>query len=248
MDIKRVFSVPKEVLRQSRDPFMVKAAFVVAYFLYYISKHLFRFPVSTFPEMNMEVKGCQFETRKKTIDFWMCLESYETEIDDFLEHKKEMTFIDIGANIGRYSVPLGKKFKVISFEPLSSTFNQLKKNLSRNNSNAILHECGIGDIEKKIDLYYDPNEHGEASVAFKAGNKKETIQIYPLDKILEEEKNPVIKIDVEGYEYEVLKGAEQFIRNNQPVIIIEIWNDKTRDFLRDLGYSGKGDIWQKTEM
>ncbi len=177
----------------------------------------------------------------------MCLNTYESEIDSFLESKKDITFIDVGANIGRYSVPLGKKFKVISFEPVKSTFNQLKINLKKNNATSLLYNMGVGDSEDVTDIFFDPNEHGEASVAFKAGKERERIQLIPLDKVLKKEKNSILKIDVEGFEYEVLKGAEKFIRNNRPDIIIEIWEGKTIKFLHDLGYIGEKEIWINSE-
>jgi len=243
MNVKKIFSVPMQVIKQSEDSFWTKTKFVYSYFLYYISKHMFKHPISKFPEMNLRVGNCIFATREKTIDFWMCLNSYEKGIDKFLNSKKEMTFIDVGANIGRYSVPLGKKFKVISFEPVKSTFNQLKINCEKNSSKSQLYNLGVGDKEKEAEIFFDPNEHGEASVAFEAGKEKEKIKIIPLDKILKKEKNPILKIDVEGFEYEVLKGAEKFIKNNHPDIIVEIWGDKTREFLRKLDYAGEGDIY-----
>lgn len=243
MNFKKIFTIPIQVIKQSEDSFWTKIKFVYSYFLYYISKHIFKHSISKFPEMNLKVMNCLFKTRKKTIDFWACLNSYEPEIQKFLDDKKEMTFIDVGANIGRYSVPLGKKFKVISFEPVKSTFNQLKINSKINGSKPILHNFGIGDSEKEIEIFFDPCEHAEASVAFEAGKEKEKIKIIPLDKILKKEENPVLKIDVEGFEYEVLKGSEKFIRKNHPDIIIEIWGDKTKEFLRNLGYTGEKNIW-----
>ncbi len=239
MRFKKIFSAPIEVIKQSEDSFGTKIKFIYSYFLYYISKHIFKYPISKFPEMNLKVKNCIFKTRKKTIDFWMCLNSYESRIWNFLNNKKDITFIDIGANIGKYTVPLGKKFKVISFEPLKSNFNQLKINAKINNSKPLLYNIGLGDSEKEIEISYDPNEQGEASIVFKVGKEKEKIKIVPLDKILKKEKNPILKIDVEGFEYEVLKGAEKFIKKNHPEIIIEIWKDKTKQFLKKLNYIEK---------
>ena len=79
----------------------------------------------------------------------------------------------------------------------------------------------------------------------------EEINLDKLDNLLKfsSQKRIILKIDVEGFEYEVLKGARNFIKRNNPDIFIEIWDkNKKRDytFFKKVGYSSKdGELWIK---
>jgi FkbM family methyltransferase len=130
---------------------------------------------------------------------------------------------------------------VFSFEPVLSTFNQLKLNSEINNikEKINLYNIGLGNKKEKKDISYDKSKHGEASLVFNSGSEKEEINIDTLDNLIKDnfEGKVIMKIDVEGFEYEVLEGAKKFIERNRPIIIIEIWNKKSEEFLKKLNYS-----------
>ena len=94
-------------------------------------------------------------------------------------------------------------------------------------------------------LYFVPKNEGLTSFEKKVGAKKELVQVKKLDDIIKNTKlNPesinVIKIDVEGFELNVLKGALDILSKGSPVLIIEITDkeneEKIKKFLIDFGF------------
>lgn len=158
----------------------------------------------------------------------LCWGASSMDENDIKKHFNinEGVFIDIGANIGKYSILLGKKrnVKVYSFEPHPTTFNLLKSNAKKNNIKDIhLENFGLGDKRGDIFLYLDPLNPGRNSMEQKLDLKKITVKIKKLDDY--NIKNvKLIKIDVEGFEPCVLRGAEKIIKENKPKIIFEAWD------------------------
>lgn len=242
----------KEVLTQSEDRILTKMHFILAFFIHYSIKKIFGKRISFFPKMTLMLHGCRFITRKNTVDFWMVKQNHEKEFTSYLLNQdKKGIFIDVGTHIGRYSIILAKKgWEVFSFEPLKSNFNQLKLNISLNKigENLHLYNIGLGNKKGKQTIFYERHKGGEASLIFHKEHSAEKIIIDKLDNILKFKKTGkvILKIDVEGFEYQVLKGASNFIKKNKPEIFIEIWDEdkkKDHELLNRLGYSKKGEIW-----
>ena len=137
----------------------------------------------------------------------------------------EDIFIDIGANVGYYSL-LSSNFvkEVYSFEPVSLTYNIFKRNIDLNKfKNIFPYKYAIGnqDIKQNINLN---NESGHNSIAFDRDHSglHEEIIIKRLDSIINfANENILIKIDTEGYEFEALKGMGTLLKNNNCKIICE---------------------------
>ena len=130
--------------------------------------------------------------------------------------------LDIGANTGRYSV-IGGKFggDIISFEPYNINFCRLVDNLKLNNLNYMNSlMIGLSDENKnsylniKSPLYYK-------SAGGKISNKGLSIRLLKLDNIKFNKPINIMKVDVEGHEFEVINGSKQIINNFLPYIIIE---------------------------
>jgi FkbM family methyltransferase len=166
-------------------------------------------------------------------------------IDKAFEKTKEFNqVIDVGANIGLHSVRFSKYFtEVIAFEPVSQNFNCLKINCSKF-SNTKLNHCGLGDTEGKliISIPHDSTNCGEFSLIdftnYKDTLIQESIDIKKLDSF---NLSPdLIKIDTQGYEINVLRGAEETILKHKPVILAECETKKQFNeinlFLSHLGY------------
>lgn len=137
-------------------------------------------------------------------------------------------FYDIGANVGAYSLvtfrATGGRAKIIAFEPGFPTFNEFCKNIILNNAgNSIVPlQIGLGDSDQLINLTYSELSAGAAQHAWEGANNREkdtfsgvAHMLTPccrLDEIIPFFKLPlptVIKIDVDGPEYEVLIGARK---------------------------------------
>ena len=154
-------------------------------------------------------------------------ESWETEHVQYFEKyaKKGSTVLDIGAHIGihtlRLSKVVGDEGRVHSFEPQSKIYQELLANLNLNKvGNVRAHFVAVGDQNKRISMNLPGFENEGATGIGEGGNRVElrTIDSFHLNDV------SFMKIDVEGFEIPVLKGAEQTIRrNNLPVIIIELW-------------------------
>lgn len=154
------------------------------------------------------------------------------------------TVIDIGANIGNHSIYFLKECgagKVIAFEPVAETFHILKKNIEINGleSRAVLYNCGVGETRSKAAYKeYDLNNIGGTTLY---DTMDGSIEICSIDELELEENIVLIKVDVEGYEEKVIKGALKTIRKNKPVIMLEAWDrsdtiENIIMILSDIGY------------
>jgi FkbM family methyltransferase len=157
--------------------------------------------------------------------------------------KPHHVIIDAGANIGMYTVPFSKLAKkVYAFEP-TDIMEMLKINLSHNRclDNVELFNQPLGSS--------DGQKHDKIFKVWSQGITDERVHDFiTLDTFVNniKEKIDLIKIDVDSYDYEVLIGGEKFLREQSPMIIIELnyalakrghTVDDARNFLISLGYN-----------
>jgi FkbM family methyltransferase len=136
---------------------------------------------------------------------------HEFEDMAFLLHllRDDDLFIDIGANIGSYTILASAEAgaTTIAIEPIPQTFEYLKQNIALNNINdkAKALNIGLGKQEGilKFTKHHDTGNH----VATNADTDTTDVAVNTLDSILNAKSPLLLKIDVEGFETEVLKGA-----------------------------------------
>lgn len=164
--------------------------------------------------------------------------------------------IDAGANIGWLSLHMavlaGNEGVVYAYEPHPALFSLLQDNIKRNHHlNIRAFQLALGDKQEKAVLYDNAhiNRGGASLIDSSEGNQPcHTIQVNTLDMLLADfPKNPdLLKIDVEGMELAVLKGALQILRgSNKPRLIIEISEERPSiagkeeffEFLKNKGYA-----------
>lgn len=149
-------------------------------------------------------------------------------LKDFL--KAGDCFVDVGANIGLMSIyaskQVGETGRILSFEAHPDTFRWLNFNTTLNKiKNIESFNFALGAEEGLARIYdnWQVNRGGASLVVKTEGSKSYSIQVKLLDDCLSEGVKPkVIKIDVEGFELEVLKGAELTIQAHRPILIVEI--------------------------
>ena len=180
---------------------------------------------------------------------------HESEIIKTMELivNQDGTFYDIGAHYGWFSIAwlsLNGKY-VEAFEPSSYNKGIIRKTVEINEfgKNLNLHAFALGKKSEESELQLYPTDTSRNFISKSKDNNlktRESIQIKSLDEIydtLKLKKPDLIKIDVEGYEIEVLKGSKNLLKKLKPTIIIEI-HDVTNgllvaDFMSKLGFKMK---------
>ncbi len=187
--------------------------------------------------------------------------NYEKELDIIDKYAdKTKDALDIGVYRGVYSYKLSQNFKTVhSFEPNPLLFPYLEKNLKKIIKNLVLYNYALSDVngesELKLPIRSKSFFKGNIEELFKLG----AATIHPDNKILNYKKIPIkmkkldefkidnkigfIKIDVEGHEKNVLEGARETIKQNKPILLIEIEEKHTRkpieetiNFVKSLNY------------
>jgi len=191
--------------------------------------------------------------------------------------KEGMTFIDIGANQGEFSLFAQEKIKngrVISFEPVSFQFDLLKNNITLNNfTNIEINKYGLSDEVGILPIYNSTNTaihggfHEGLSTLYKSDerdNFQENVDLKIFDDEYFDKLNrfDFLKIDIEGAELYALKGMQKSLAKFKPEILIEL-SDETYisagytvkemiDFLDQFGYKPfrihRGKLIQSTNI
>jgi FkbM family methyltransferase len=153
---------------------------------------------------------------------------HEFEDMSFLLHflRPEDLFVDIGANIGSYTILASGQVgcKTISFEPIPATYYQLKNNIMVNHLEDLVQARNLGVGAKEETLVFTSKLDTVNHVAI-SGEPGETIRvsINSLDHYLDQLNPTLLKIDVEGFEKEVIHGASGTLKNPAlKAIIIEL--------------------------
>jgi FkbM family methyltransferase len=153
--------------------------------------------------------------------------------------------VDVGANIGNHSVFFANFLqceKLYCFEPVDITRNVLIENVERNCfvDETIVLPYILSDKKQSIQMgFFDENNSGATQVKEEPGN----VSSVTLDS-LNLKDVALIKMDVEGHELRVLKGALETIRNQKPIITAEL---KTRTKLMEF-YKLISKFGYKTDM
>ena len=164
--------------------------------------------------------------------------------------KENSVVIDAGANYGQMSILFSKvkpNVTVYSFEAYKYICNILSKNIKINDSNVKVFNYVLSDESKKNliiskSILKEFNNYGSNSVDLKIDTSEgDVIDSIKIDDLNIKQKISFMKIDVQGYDLKVLKGAEKTIKENKMPIIIEYseefesrFNYKFTDFLEIL--------------
>ncbi len=157
---------------------------------------------------------------------------------------KSKLILDIGANFGYYSIlaaDINPTSRIYSFEPAPETFARLKVNIELNKfSNIQLVNKGVSDTEGNFTLYLSKTDNsGMTSLRIPENYSGESVSVdvVSCDRFIKNQSLSgvdLVKIDVEGNEFNVLKGMEDIIKNDQPVIFIELMENHLKRFGHNL--------------
>ncbi|MDR2463013.1 MAG: FkbM family methyltransferase [Verrucomicrobiales bacterium] len=152
--------------------------------------------------------------------------------------------LDIGANIGNHTVYFAKVCgakKIHAFEPVRATFEILRRNIELNNLSVTVsaHNWALGDRNGGGRVAaLDAHNIGAQRVAY--ADSEDAVTMRRLDDAdLGEPRVDFVKIDVEGFELEVLAGGRNFFARHRPLVFVESFGNKAlavRNFFTLLGY------------
>jgi FkbM family methyltransferase len=167
-------------------------------------------------------------------------------------------YYDIGSNIGFHALTANTIIstgKIYAFEPVPATMDLFKKHISLNSklikdNRITLLPFAISDEEKQVEFsnnadYRDGNTYIKESAVFSGAENKITVQCKSIDGLIKEGygKPDIIKIDVEGAEYDVLLGMKNTLQLYKPHILLATHDchlpgvdEKCVSFLQELGY------------
>ena len=162
------------------------------------------------------------------------------------------TFIDIGANLGLYTVLLGRQpqiDRIIAFEPVRRSYAQLMGNVFANELSAKVdaHRIALGSTTAEATIHIDPRSHGLARIDLAGADRdlrvfsqSETISIRRFDDVVDlKTQRCLVKIDVEGAVAGVLGGMQRFLASNDVWLQIELLDSELSvvpSLLSDAGY------------
>lgn len=158
---------------------------------------------------------------------YFAYKNHETEeIKYFRNHiKKGMCVVDVGANIGFYTLLfsklVGEKGKVFAFEPEKLNFKFLKQDCAEM-KNIVLNNIAIGNKSCKLKLYVSRLMNVD-HLTYKTKDKRKSyfVECVRLDDYFSKnEKIDLIKIDTQGFEYRVLIGMKSIIKRSKNIMIV----------------------------
>ena len=168
--------------------------------------------------------------------------------------------IDAGAHYGAWTIAMASLGESVhAFEPAHHALEVLQRNIELNEfSNVTTHPVALGeaDAELKLFMHADPSRASMGDFAQETAGT-EVVQVRTLDDIISGRVD-FIKIDVEGFELPVLRGAQRILTTQQPVVIFELQPPAARrsghdpfaawNFLAEHGYRFEqldaGNSWQ----
>jgi FkbM family methyltransferase len=192
-------------------------------------------------ERPLKINGIKAIPRKHTTDFNMLFHQKESKVESRIDLNNGETFLDIGANVGRYTLKAATQqsnINIVSIEAHPKNYEALCRNISCNGfSKIITVNKAVSDKKGKIALYQHITENNrlltdDFSIDAAAGQyakKKTSIEVESdtIDNILREikiERPDVLKMDIEGAEILALKGAKETLTKLRK-IMVEIHQD-----------------------
>jgi FkbM family methyltransferase len=228
--------------RRRRDRLYVERELDFGVFWYNFFKMMRKGNASKLSRFHVPKYGYEFYCRLNKDDFKL-MALHEDEILDQFDPKPRDTVVDVGAHIGLYTLIAAKRVgpsgKVIAIEPDPENCNLLKRNVELNRlTNVITLECAAFSSNSKLKLYLPGKERGFTKLGTIMTNRAVTENFLEIDAATLDHLMVMqgiaqvnwIKIDVEGAELEVLKGATLTLSASKDIaLLVEIHNVNNMD-------------------
>jgi FkbM family methyltransferase len=193
------------------------------------------------PKIHNWIGGLKFYAQKGdagvVANIYFKLYDYEDSMFLIKHLSQNELFVDIGANVGHFSLLAAgvSKANVIAFEPIPKTFLKFNRNIELNNLSKRINSFNYGVGNEDTFLNFTTNRDVMNKVIFKYDENSTSIKVVKLDDFLINENPTFLKIDVEGFEYNVLSGGFKILsKKSLKYIIIEL-NSSGKEY----GYSNE---------
>ncbi len=165
---------------------------------------------------------------------------YEREVESILSEliTKETTFIDVGANIGYFTVLCSRLARTVyAFEPVPAAFERLSRNIGLNDlKNVRAFQCAVSNEKTRLRLFESKISPGHDSIVRRFEHDKSNyVDAVTLDETIEPSVGDVVmKLDAEGSEMDVLLGASRLISSGRVSAIVVEWARGIYSHITDL--------------
>lgn len=134
-------------------------------------------------------------------------------------------FLDIGANVGYFSILAHKldiDIQIDAVEPHPVTYALLQANLWANEARARLHNTALGDIRRLLPMSTPPMNPGDARVGVLTpdGRYDLIVPVVAADEVFAHRTFDVVKIHVQGFEPDVVLGMERIVRESPGIVLV----------------------------
>ena len=160
---------------------------------------------------------------------------YENILENFYAYSVEPgdVVVDVGAHVGRHTIPMARAVgdggEVVAFEPLPNLWGRLSEEIQRNDVESIvtLHHCALSDAGGNSEFLYvedSPGLSGLKERTSHAGHEisRINVEVKRLDEVVPEGKKiSFIKVDAEGADFFILRGARRILSVDRPFIVFE---------------------------
>lgn len=171
---------------------------------------------------------------------WLCKQN-------IIKNSNGSIFIDVGANIGTYSLALSSNFEtILAFEPHPVVNKVLSLNKEINGfDNINIQPYGLSNIDAEVTLYEPIRNAGGSSLEHTGSGMSYTVKIKHASTIINQLKHDnnvsFIKMDVEGHELKVMQGLKETLINDKPVVAFEAndleRNESLLEYMKSIGYN-----------
>ena len=170
---------------------------------------------------------------------------------------------DVGANIGQSALKFRIAFpkaKIYCFEPIGKTFEMLKEN-TKEYANLTYHQIALGSREGEAEMYLTEQSNASSLIRPDTVIGREVVALRTIDGFASDnkiERIDILKIDAEGFDLEVLKGARNMLSSRQIAFVLtevgfhpgddrQVLFDDIRSYLLPMGYAVFGVYDQQLE-
>lgn len=141
-----------------------------------------------------------------------------------LQPDRHRVAIDIGSHVGLWAYNLCHIFeRVHAFEPVAEHRECFEANMTQH-ANWTLHACALGDLERTVGMFTNPTSSGDSWVKGDGDIQMLTLDGFTIPEV------DLIKVDAEGFEEKILRGAEQTLLKHRPLVVVEQKRDMAVKF------------------